>query len=181
MPTFVRTEEKVTAELRVRIWPSPAQSPVSSYGKGHISIPDSISKHQSQFPEQRLLFVRYRLWVSLEAESIDVLVTRTKKLDLSLNSWQFLALYCVSIFSCGVVPGSFIGLHHFTASFSGRGEFERLKFVFSWKCWGGCLLVSTSLWRRSFLFHLTQLHKLNLCSRYRAKRVWWSHDWLTVY
>lgn len=39
--------------------------------------------------------------------------------------------------SYGVVPGSFIGLHHFTASFSGRGELDRLKlfFFFSWK-WG---------------------------------------------
>lgn len=32
--------------------------------------------------------------------------------------------------SYGVVPGSFIGLHHFTASFSGRGELDRLKLFF---------------------------------------------------
>lgn len=129
MPTFVRTEEKVTAELRVRIWPSPAQSLVLSYSKGHISNPGSISKHQYHFPEQRLLFVRYQLRILLEAESIDVLVTRTKT-DLGLNSWQFLALCCVLMSSCGSVPASFIGLHHFTASLNGRGEFEGLKFIF---------------------------------------------------
>lgn len=129
MPTFVRTEEKVTAELRVRIWPSPAQSLFSSYGKGRISNPDSISKHKYQFPEERLLFVHYQLRILLEAESIDMLVTRTK-IDLGLNSWQFLALCCVLMSSYGGVPASFIGLHHFTASLNGRGEFERLKFVF---------------------------------------------------
>lgn len=41
----------------------------------------------------------------------------------------------------GAVPGSFIGLHRVTASLSGRGEFDRLKFSFSWS---GGLLVSTS-------------------------------------
>jgi len=39
------------------------------------------------------------------------------------------------MFAYGAVPASFIGLHHFTASLNGRGEFERLKFSFSWK-WG---------------------------------------------
>lgn len=107
-----------------------------------------------------------------------MLVTRTK-IDLGLNSWQFLALCCVLMSSYGGVPASFTGLHHFTASLNGRGEFERLKFIFF--PGSGSLLLSTSFWKRSFLFHLTQLHKLNLCSWYRAKGIWWSHDWLTVY
>lgn len=58
-----------------------------------------------------------------------MLVTRTR-INLGLNSWQFLALCCVLMSSDGGVPASFIGLHQFTASLNGRGEFDRLKFIF---------------------------------------------------
>lgn len=58
-----------------------------------------------------------------------MLVTRTK-IHLGLNSWQFLALCCVLMSPDGAVPASLIGLHHSTASLNGRGEFERLKFIF---------------------------------------------------
>lgn len=30
-------------------------------------------------------------------------------------------------------------------------------------------------------FQHQQFEYTHLCSRYRAKGVWWSHDWLTVY
>lgn len=125
MPTCVRTEEKGTAELRVRIWASPAPSLVTV--KDTSPFQTAFPNTNPSFSESRLLFVCYRLRMLLETESTEVPVTGTKTSSdgwTDGNSWLWIVM-----FPYGVVPGSFIALHHFTASLNGGGELERLKFT----------------------------------------------------
>lgn len=65
-------------------------SPVE-YGKGHnSSLQAAFPNTNSTLSKYGLFLVGYWLWVLIGVERTEVLVT--KKTDLSLKSWQFLAL-----------------------------------------------------------------------------------------
>lgn len=154
VPTFVRTEEKVTAELRVRTGPSPPHRvlfcvTVKDTSPFHTALPNTNCNFQNtDFSLYVTITGIIRSWKYRPVSHQD----KTRILALTHGKpWLCLGCWCFPM-ELSQVPSLvfIISLRHSV-------EEESLT---DWSCFfffpgSGGLLVSTSIWKRSFLFHLT--------------------------